>query len=107
MLIHKDIQSDFPHSDSDTIWVFISGVDNLPQFLRILQRDRMGCREIHSMIETNEHWFVQELSALDVFEWDMEVSEVIDYNLNFFFDEFGNAQINWLRKQLLNSWHYS
>ena len=59
---------------------------------------------IDHMIEMNEHWFVQKLNATDIFEWDMETSEVVDYNLNFFFDEFGDSQVSWLRKQLLNAW---
>jgi hypothetical protein len=59
---------------------------------------------IDHMIEMNEHWFVQKLNATDIFEWDMETSEVVDYNLNFFFDDFGNEQVSWLRKQLLNAW---
>ena len=83
------------------------GFKTFPMIFDEEYQDLPNTDRIDAMIETNEHWFVQELSALDVFEWDMEVSEVIDYNLNFFFDEFGNAQINWLRKQLLNSWHYS
>ena len=59
---------------------------------------------IDHMIEMNEHWFVQKLNATDIFEWDTETSEVVDYNLNFFFDEFGDSQVSWLRKQLLNAW---
>ena len=59
---------------------------------------------IDHMIEMNEHWFVQKLNATDIFEWDMETSEVVDYNLNFLFDEFGDSQVSWLRKQLLNAW---
>jgi len=62
---------------------------------------------IDEMIALNEHWFVQNLSATEMQDWDLEVTQVIDYNLNFFFERFGDIQIAWLRTQLLNAWDHN
>ena len=62
---------------------------------------------IDKMIALNEHWFVQKLSSTDMKDWDRDVSEIIDYNLNFFFEGFGDTQLAWLRAQLLNAWDHN
>ena len=60
---------------------------------------------IDDMIFDNLAWFDVKLSSSDMHELYMLHRDIIDYNRNFFLDEFGNKQVHLFRKQLLNIWN--
>jgi len=57
------------------------------------------------MIFDNLAWFDVKLSSSDMHELYMLHRDIIDYNRNFFLEEFGNKQVHLFRKQLLNIWN--
>ena len=61
-------------------------------------------RRIDDMIFDNLAWFDTKLSAQDMMELTMLHRDTIDYNRNFFLEEFGSKQTDWFQKQLLNVW---
>ena len=64
-----------------------------------------GNARIDDMIFDNLAWFDTKISPSDLHDLYMLHRDTIDYNRNFFFEEFGDKQIAWLRAQLLNVWN--
>ena len=57
------------------------------------------------MIFENLDWFERKLSASEMRDVYFDCADIVDYNRNWFFDEFGPTQLDWFRTQLLNIWN--
>lgn len=64
-----------------------------------------NAHRIDDMIFENLDWFERQLTESDMMDIYYQHADVIDYNRNWFFEEFGPTQLAWLRTQLLNIWN--
>jgi len=60
---------------------------------------------IDDMMFDNLNWFEDRITSRDMQDIYYNNTEIIDYNRNFFFEEFGKTQFEWFRYQLLNIWN--
>lgn len=60
---------------------------------------------IDDMIFENLDWFERKMSASEMRDVYLDCADIVDYNRNWFFDEFGPTQLDWFRTQLLNIWN--
>jgi len=63
-------------------------------------KDRIG-----DMMFDNLNWFENKLRSQDMLDIYYNNSDIIDYNRNFFFEQYGKTQLDWFRIQLLNIWN--
>ena len=60
---------------------------------------------INAIIESNASYITSKMRSLDMINYYEYLRERIDYNRNFFFEEFGPTQLEWFKTQLLNIPH--
>ena len=60
---------------------------------------------IDTLIESNASYIKHKMRSMDMISCDEYLRDRIDYNRNFFFDEFGPKQLKRFEQQLLNIWH--
>lgn len=60
---------------------------------------------LDDMMFDNLQWFEHKLSNNDMSDIYHHHANELDYNRHFFFEKFGDKQLDWLRTQLLNVWN--
>ena len=60
---------------------------------------------INALIESNASYIKHKMRSMDMISCAEYLRDRIDYNRNFFFDEFGPKQLGRFKQQLLNIWH--
>jgi hypothetical protein len=75
---------------------------------RIFEEDydtRPNNSRLDDMMFDNLGWFENKLTSLEMQDFYFDLADTIDYNRNFFFEDFGDKQKSCLRTQLLNIWN--